>query len=208
MKQDSAVSDLIRNGTIYQAVKPEQHPARVVVLVFVILAVLLMIPGIWLLIAGHMEGIILLFTGLILLVFLPNEIKKSRYQNIVKTNRFAKFTEDDFLRLENELYDAPYLYKTFYLLEQYLFIPQVGMLLSYDEIRSVRTVVHKKNLIPQGATVYFLCPDIELDVHIVQWSKYLKETNVFMRRLDEKRLSRLPSKTEQQNELHLPHISM
>lgn len=191
-----------------EAIQPEKHPGKTSAIIMSVMAGLFMIPGICLLVAGELAGIILLFAGLILLACIPAEIKKARYLNVIKERRCAMFSPDELFSLQRELDHTQPTYGSLYMLNEYLYIPQHGVLLRYTEIQGIRAVEHKKNLITQGVTLFFRCPDMELDVIIPEWRKYLKERYYFESRLNQKRSESLKVQPEKEHQISMPSLPM
>ncbi len=192
------MDDLVKKGKIYRAIMPKEKGISTTLLSWLIVFSLLLIPGIILLLFRNNGGFACLLVDLILLAFLPVMMRDEKAKQAYMARRYAHFTDDDFLNLEQQLYHAEMLYNTFYMLEEYIFIPGEGMLVSYLEIQSIRTVQLPNN----GVTVYFLCQDGEFGVSVFDWMNYLHHSASFERLLREKKQLCL-EKNQRQHEKRL-----
>lgn len=188
---------------------PSKKSIRTTILIGVIVSAIIAIPGILLMVFGHLEGIILLGAGAGGLAFLPSMVKGEKAKQAIMASRYAHFTDDDFLNLENELYTSKIMYNTFYMLNEYLFVPGEGLLLAYTDIHTIRTIRHTKNTIPNGATIVFCCGNVEFPVRIGNWKSYLNQISLFERMLNEKKDGRqVKVEWKRENSIEIPYIHL
>lgn len=203
------MEDMLKNLTVYKAVRPDKSSLWITAVIFLVFSIPMAFGGLGIMTSGNEEGIILLFVGVMMVAILPFVLRKDKYMLRKREIRFAQFTAEDFLRLEDELQKAPARYDSFHFLEEYLFVPQAGVLLRYEEILHITVVVRKTNMITQGATMYFTCPDATYEAMLIGWKSYLHYPAAFERELNAKRPLSNPVQISQKTEhnVHVPHIS-
>lgn len=203
------MKEKLKHLTVYKAVRPSECPLGITSGMMLIVAIALILVGIFVLLSGNSEGVIYFFPGGLLLIILPFILRNEKLRRWCRKIRFAQFSSEDFLRLEEEVKHTPARYDAFHMLEEYLFIPQAGVLLRYDEILEIIAIVHKTNLITQGVTLRFVCPDIPYDAMLPKWKSYLNYPAAFEREFNAKRSPSHPVSIRQKtdHDIHVPHIS-
>ena len=115
-------------------------------------------------------------------------MKRSRQRAAHRAAHIAGLSDTDFERLEDEISLAEKRFKTFYLLQDYLYVPKERLLLPYDKIQMWKTVRHSTNGLPDSAWVDISEPDgCQYKVNVVQWKKYLQHLDDFIEELDDRR---------------------
>ncbi len=201
------MDDLVKRGKIYKAIMPNRRTFWIYGLIWSVISLAFLIPGILIVLSGDFEGSIFILMAVIMMATLPFILLREKHKQKAMAWRYAHFTENDFLDLENQLYNAQPMFNTFFLLDKYLFVPGEGLLLSYLEIQSIETIEHKRNMMASGATVVFHCPDDDYSVMVADWQSYLIQKQRFERMLFDKRDERpLPSGTRKQHTIDIPYI--
>lgn len=131
--------------------------------------------------AGVVSLVILV--GLEALIFSVEKKKISnlRWMYAKQQERFLALTADDLDRLDREAAASELRYKTFCLLQDYLYIPRAGLLLRYQEIAFWKTVRHSTNGMADAAWVEISEPDgMVWKVQVRLWKTYLSELDSFL----------------------------
>ncbi len=201
------MDDLVKRGKIYKSIMPNRKTLWIYTIVWIVITLVFLIPSILIVTSGDFEGSIFIVVAVLFLATLPSVLLREKRKQNAMAWRYSHFTDDDFLNLENQLYNAPLMYSTFYLLDKHLFVEGEGLLLSYLEIQSMQTIEHKRNMMASGATVVFHCADGDYSVMVADWQSYLAQRQRFERMLFEKRDERhLPSGTQKQHSIDIPYI--
>ncbi|MBQ8926707.1 MAG: hypothetical protein IJ055_00345 [Oscillospiraceae bacterium] len=98
-----------------------------------------------------------------------------------RQERLSALGESGLAAVCEELARTPVSYKTFVLLEQFLYIPSKGILLRYEDIAFWKTMRHSTNGIPDSVWVEISEADGFMEkVNVRQWRTYLKELDSFL----------------------------
>lgn len=124
------------------------------------------------------------FAGL-LLFWGIKDIKNTKLLN-KKRRKIADDTDISvFERLEEEIQHTEFRYKTFYMLEDYLYVPGAKLLIKYEDINFYRNIVHSTNGIKDGIRTEITDEDgLVFVFRVVKWRAYLKEMNEFTQHLE------------------------
>lgn len=119
------------------------------------------------------------------LLLLKNEKLKAEKRRLLREDLSA----GDFERLEEEIKQSPFMFKTFYILKDYLYIPQARIMLKYRQIESVDITVRRwKRLIKIGAKAKIIDSDgARYAADVVLWQGFLEQQELFMADLDERK---------------------
>ena len=145
----------------------------------------------------EIAGTVLVLAVLILLevlMFLSwrKHARNTKEANARKAKRLDALTKFDLERLEDEISNGELRFKTFYLLNDYLYIPSQGLLIGYEDIGGWKTVRHSTNGVPDGAWVELTEPDGFLHkITVRQWRRYLMSLDEFVPQLNERRERRM-----------------
>lgn len=203
------MDDLVKKCRIYRSIMPNRKNLWILAIIWSVISLAFFIPGILIVMSGDIRAVIFIMMAVLFMIMLPFILHREKQKQKAMAWRYAHFTDDDFLNLENQLYHTEALYNTFYLLDNYLFVPSEGLLLSYLEIQSIQTIEHKQNLITNGATVVFRCPDDSYSVMVADWQSYLIQKHRFERMLFDKRDERpLPSGHKKEHSIDIPYIHL
>lgn len=96
-------------------------------------------------------------------------------------------SETQWQRLDDEVASAEFFFKTFYLLEDYLYIPKPRLIVRYTDIKAFRTVQHSTNGINDA--VYIDLTDREgncFRFYVKKWREYMDFRFMFLDKLQEK----------------------
>lgn len=104
-----------------------------------------------------------------------------------RRKKLEGISEAQWQRLDGEVASAEFFFKTFYLLEDFLYIPKPRLLVRYDDIKSFRSVIHSTNGINDA--VYIDLTDsggVPYRFYVRKWREYLEFRDMFLGMLDEK----------------------
>lgn len=183
-----------KNYKLYRNIYPSSAPETAsIIFVSVISAAiaLFMIYGIYITVsAGDLATaavitIICCFFAGLLLFWGIKDIKNTKLLNN-KRRKIADNTDISvFERLEEEIQNTEFSYKTFYMLEDYLYVPGAKLLIKYEDINFYRNIVHSTNGIKDGIRTEITDEDgLVFAFRVVKWRAYLKEMNEFTQHLE------------------------
>ena len=124
---------------------------------------------------------ILLVLEAVIFFWEKRQISNLRWVCAKKQERYAALTSNDLDKLDAEAEGALQYYKTFCLLENYLYIPKAGILLRYRDIAFWKTVRHSTNGMADAAWVEISEKDgMVWKVKVRQWKQYLRDVDFFL----------------------------
>lgn len=98
-----------------------------------------------------------------------------------------RLSDRDFMILEDQLRASECFFKTFYLLEDFLYAPRARLLVEYRDIKDIKTVVHSTNGINDAVYVDVTDGDgAEVRVTVSKWRDFLDFRYMFLDSLAEK----------------------
>lgn len=101
--------------------------------------------------------------------------------------RLECFDAQDMLALESEIEGSEFRYKTFYLLDRYMYVPKAKLLIKYSDIRGFKTIVHSTNGVNDSMKAEITDNfGIKYTVNIKQWKDFYIYRPLFLKDLDEK----------------------
>lgn len=104
---------------------------------------------------------------------------KQAARKIQKRQEMIKaMSEMEFYKLDSQLMENKYYFKTFYFLDEYMYVPRYRLLIKYTDIVSFRTKIRysKHRAFELGASVELIdSDDLIYKIKIRQWDKYLKQ---------------------------------
>lgn len=104
------------------------------------------------------------------------KLKKLIAANRKKEERANALTEMELSSLEAHIAEAELRYKTFYMLDDYLYVPKIRLLIRYSEISGFANVLHKYNNVTDGMIMEITDTDgILYKAWVKQWKKYEKD---------------------------------
>lgn len=91
------------------------------------------------------------------------------------------------LALESEIEGSEFRYKTFYLLDRYMYVPKAKLLIKYTDIREFKTIVHSTNGVNDSMKAEITDNfGIKYTVNIKRWKDFYIYRPLFLKDLDEK----------------------
>lgn len=101
--------------------------------------------------------------------------------------RLEQFDAQDMLALESEIEGSEFKYKTFYLLDRYMYVPKAKLLIKYTDIREFKTIVHSTNGVNDSMKAEITDNfGIKYTVNIKRWKDFYIYRPLFLKDLDEK----------------------
>lgn len=95
--------------------------------------------------------------------------------NRKKAERAASLSEAELLSLEEQIERAELQYKTFYVLDDFLYVPKIKLLIPHSEIRGFVNVLHKTNGMNDGMQIEITDTDgLVYEVWVKKWKEYYK----------------------------------
>lgn len=92
----------------------------------------------------------------------------------------GSITYEEFVDLQKQADEEDFIFKTFYLLEKYMYVPKVKLLIKYDDIADVKTIVHYTNNINDSARLDITDKDnLVYQVWVRNWKDFLANRNWF-----------------------------
>ncbi len=186
------MDDIMKHSRLCRNIRPRKGQEIAMFIVYPLLFLTVMFcGGFCCIIFGSEEPVGALVCGAILLLLLAligwsswKAIRNIQRLNELKAQRLNFLNAAELEALEEEIARTEFRYKTFYLLETYLYAPRGGVLIHYANIGSWRTVRHSTNFIPDSAWVELTDKSgVMQKVQVRQWRQYLKEHDDFMKEL-------------------------
>lgn len=183
-----------KNYKLYRNIYPSTVSvtvSAVVVTVIVAAIAVFMIYGIYITISSGdaataiVETIMCCLLIVLFLFFGIRDIKKTKSLN-KKRREIAENTDiSEFERLEEEIRNTEFRYKTFYMLEDHFYIPKAKLLIKYENINFYRSVIHSTNGIKDGIRIELTDDDgLVFVFRVVKWRVYFKELDEFTQQLE------------------------
>ncbi len=186
------MDDIMKHSRLCRSIRPRKGQEIAMLIVYPLLFLTVMFcGGFCCIIFGSEELVGALVCGAILLLLLAligwsswKAIRNIQQLNELKAKRLNSLNAADIEALEEEIARTPCRYKTFYLLESYLYAPRGGVLIHYADIGSWRTIRHSTNFIPDSAWIELTDKTgVMQKIQVRQWRQYLKEYDDFMKAL-------------------------
>lgn len=123
-------------------------------------------------------------------VYFP--VKRTMRMNAQKMKRLNSLSYYDYMVLEEQIEHTELLYKTFYLLEEYMYIPRAKLLIKYTDIEDFQSIIHSTNGIKDGVRVKITDYDgIVYEAVVKKWRQYVNDIDEFVDMLNKKKFSDL-----------------
>lgn len=113
--------------------------------------------------------------------------------NRKKAERVASLSEAELLSLEKQIEKAELQYKTFYMLDEFFYVPKIKLLIRYSDMRGFVNVIHKTAFYTKAASVK---DAIRIEVYdkdglvypawVKQWRKYEKDCRYVAETINDK----------------------
>lgn len=187
-----------KNGWLRKKLSPTpldtvKAGASAVMLVFVFPALCVYL-GVWGMHSGRLPGgraVVLFAGGVLFLVLgiasLPQMLGNAKRRNRKRAEQLEKLSKAELADLEKEMETAECRFGTFYLLEDYLCIPQAGLLLPYRKLKYIRAIHnygrhgrrHQACVVETDSFIWV--------VKVRKWSRFLKEYEDFCAELERRK---------------------
>ncbi|WP_298485592.1 hypothetical protein [uncultured Ruminococcus sp.] len=133
-----------------------------------------------------LSAFMIIFLGILLFIGIRGYRRQIR-QYKGNFARLEQFDAQDMLALESEIEGTEFRYKTFYLLDRYMYVPKAKLLIKYTDIREFKTIVHSTNGVNDSMKAEITDNfGIKYTVNIKQWKDFYIYRPLFLKDLDEK----------------------
>ena len=98
--------------------------------------------------------------------------------NRKREERLKALSEAQLAALDKEIENVQLQFKTFYLLENYFYVPKDKLLIRYDEIREFKNIIHSTNGIKDSIIIAITDTDgLLFEINVKHWKEYYKYCN-------------------------------
>lgn len=186
------MDDIMKHSRLCRSIRPRKGQEIAMLIVYPLLFLTVMFcGGFCCIIFGSEEPVGALVCGAILLLLLAligwsswKAIRNIQRLNELKAQRLHYLNAAKLEALEEEIARTAFRYKTFYLLQEYLYAPRSGVLIHYANIGFWRTVRHSTNFVPDSVWVELTDKSgVMQKIQVRQWRQYLNEHDDFMKEL-------------------------
>lgn len=133
-----------------------------------------------------LSAFMIIFLGILLFIGIRGYRRQIR-QYKGNLARLEQFDAQDMLALESEIEGTEFRYKTFYLLDRYMYVPKAKLLIKYTDIREFKTIVHSAKGVNDSMKAEITDNfGIKYTVNIKQWKDFYIYRPLFLKDLDEK----------------------
>lgn len=133
-----------------------------------------------------LSAFMIIFLGVLLFIGIRGYRRQIR-QYRGNLARLEQFDAQDMMALESEIEGTEFRYKTFYLLDRYMYVPKAKLLIKYTDIREFKTIVHSTNGVNDSMKAEITDNfGIKYTVNIKQWKDFYIYRPLFLKDLDEK----------------------
>lgn len=133
-----------------------------------------------------LSAFMIIFLGVLLFIGIRGYRRQIR-QYKENLARLEQFDAQDMLALESEIEGTEFRYKTFYLLDRYMYVPKAKLLIKYTDIREFKTIVHSTKGVNDSMKAEITDNfGIKYTVNIKQWKDFYIYRPLFLKDLDEK----------------------
>jgi hypothetical protein len=107
--------------------------------------------------------------------------RKTVRQNAQNSKRLNRLSYIDFVALEDEILQTGKFYKTFYMLEEYMYIPKARLLIKYADIAEFKSIIQKSIYgVRCGVKVEITDPDdVKYECSVGKWKLFLRDEDEF-----------------------------
>ena len=107
--------------------------------------------------------------------FSLRKMKRIITVNRKKAERVSSLSDAELLSLEARIERAEFQYKTFYVLDDFLYVPKIKLLIPHSEIRGFVNVLHKTNGMNDGMQIEITDTDgLVYETWVKKWKEYYK----------------------------------
>lgn len=190
------MNDVIMQSRLYRKLVPSKAKLVASAAVSVLLALVVIVAGTLSIILVKeqqsawdvflLSAFMIIFLGVLLFVGIRGYRRQIR-QYKGNLARLEQFDAQDMLALESEIEGTEFRYKTFYLLDRYMYVPKAKLLIKYTDIREFKTIVHSTNGVNDSMKAEITDNfGIKYTANIKQWKDFYIYRPLFLKDLDEK----------------------
>ena len=133
-----------------------------------------------------LSAFLIVFLGVLLFIGIRG-FKRQLRQYRGNLDRLERLDTQDMQILESEIEGSEFLYKTFYLLDRYMYVPKAKLLIKYSDIREFKTIVHSTKGMNDNMKAEITDDlGVKYTVNIKQWKDFYIYRPLFLKDLDEK----------------------
>ncbi len=139
-------------------------------------------------VGGAVTSLVLAALTVLYLYATIKSLKKSRKRNAQRNKLINKLSYFELESLQEQINNSEPYFKTFYLLDEYLYVPSAKLLIGYGDIKEFKTIIHSTNGLNDAVKIKITDPDNAVfEFYVKKWKLYLEKYTAFMTLLDEKR---------------------
>lgn len=107
--------------------------------------------------------------------FSLRKMKRIITVNRKKAELVSSLSDAELLSLEAQIERAEFQYRTFYVLDDFLYVPRIKLLIPHSKIRGIRNVLHKTDGVDDGMQIEITDTDgLVYEAWVVKWRDYYK----------------------------------
>lgn len=111
--------------------------------------------------------------------FSLRKMKKMIAVNRKKAERVSSLSDAELLSLEAQIERAEFLYKTYYILDDFLYVPKIKLLIPHSEVRGIRNILHKTDGVNDGMQIEITDTDgLVYEAWVKKWRDYYKDHQI------------------------------
>lgn len=190
------MNDVLMQSRLYRKLVPSKAKLVASAVVSVLLALVVIVGGTLSIILVKeqqsawdvflLSAFMIIFLGVLIFIGIRGYRRQLRQYkgNLV---RLECFDAQDMLALESEIEGTEFRYKTFYLLDRYMYVPRAKLLIKYSDIREFKTIVHSTKGVNDSMKAEITDNfGIKYTANIKQWKDFYIYRPLFLKDLDEK----------------------
>lgn len=180
---------------LYRQLKPSTAGEKISVILGSVAVFLLMLFGVFGLVAmvkddvsgAVVSGIILILLMAMISYFTIKTVKGKRKRNAAIRKRLSELTYYDLVSVEEQIARSAFLYRTFYMLDDYFYVPSMKLMIKYEDINGYKTIIHSTNGMKDGIKLKITDKDnAEYEFWIKKWKDYYGGIMWFNDQMEEK----------------------
>jgi len=110
--------------------------------------------------------------------FSLRKMKESIALNKKKEERINNLSESEISELERQIENTEFQYKTFYMLDDFFYVPKYHFLIKYTEIKEFKNIIHSTNGVEDSMIIAVTDTDgFFYKMYVKQWKEYQKYCN-------------------------------
>ena len=190
------MNDVLMQSRLYRKLVPSKAKLVASTVVSVLLALVVIVGGTLSIILVKeqqsawdvflLSAFMIIFLGVLIFIGIRGHRRQLR-QYKGNLARLGCFDAQDMMALESEIDGTEFRYKTFYLLDRYMYVPKAKLLIKYSDIRGFKTIVHSTNGVNDSMKAEITDNfGIKYTANIKQWKDFYIYRPLFLKDLDEK----------------------